>query len=282
MNDILKKVFRFTFAEADANTPNFTKVVAENEEAAREALPEEFKDKTITAVDDLGDVRNFRDLNAETVESAPKSEQEDPAEEGDDMALLGSNVQPATFGLVDGSTLQLGTVVGTAFERSGLKTAKEWNTLPDEEREEKIAAVVAELPLATAPGSSGSVGDEDEEYTPSEEEQKEIEDLLKAYPDFTVSPVKDVAPRQYAIIEFVDGDTKDSDPVAREYARGTYEFLMAEASKPAEDAAEEKDPVHTDEDESGEEEQEKDYDNSDELDNEARQRLADEENSSAK
>ncbi len=72
----------------------------------------------------------------------------DPNE--DDLCLLGSSVQPSIFTLQDGTEVQLGTVVQEAFKRSGLKTAKEWNTRAEPLNEKAIAAVVAELPLKKA------------------------------------------------------------------------------------------------------------------------------------
>lgn len=58
--------------------------------------------------------------------------------------LYGSSIQPATWTLDNGDVLQLGTVVAEAHARSGLSVA-EWNALPQEIREEKIAEVVNEI-----------------------------------------------------------------------------------------------------------------------------------------
>ncbi len=66
----------------------------------------------------------------------------------DAIELLGSSVQPSIFKLKDGTELQLGEVVRTAFDRTDFETAKEWNALPEEEREQKIQEVVSELDLA--------------------------------------------------------------------------------------------------------------------------------------
>lgn len=71
----------------------------------------------------------------------------DPAKR--DM-LLGSNVQPSTWTLPDGSTLQLGTVVAEAHKRSELTVAA-WNKLSNDKREKAIAEVVAEM-VPPAPG----------------------------------------------------------------------------------------------------------------------------------
>jgi hypothetical protein len=59
------------------------------------------------------------------------------------VGLYGSNVQPSTFE-VDGAQVQLGTVVADAFTASGL-TAEDWNLLPDEVREQRIAEAVERL-----------------------------------------------------------------------------------------------------------------------------------------
>jgi hypothetical protein len=69
----------------------------------------------------------------------------DGNETASDM-LYGSSVQPSTFTLADGSTMQLGDVVRQAFEASSLN-AKQWNDQANETREELIAAVVGTLKL---------------------------------------------------------------------------------------------------------------------------------------
>lgn len=76
--------------------------------------------------------------------------EEGPAPFIDDNFLLGSNVQPATFKLSDGSELQLGEIVRRAKGISGLQTAKEWNALTDDQREVFIAGEVAKLDLYDA------------------------------------------------------------------------------------------------------------------------------------
>ena len=54
--------------------------------------------------------------------------------------LYGSNVQPAMVKIA-GFEVQLGEAVQGAFKNSGL-TVSEWNALPDEDREARIAAVI--------------------------------------------------------------------------------------------------------------------------------------------
>jgi hypothetical protein len=55
--------------------------------------------------------------------------------------LLGSSVQPSLFQFTPGSVVQLGTIVGAAFMKSG-KTVVEWNEQPGEMREQLIAEMV--------------------------------------------------------------------------------------------------------------------------------------------
>lgn len=71
----------------------------------------------------------------------PKLKPLDPAQR---QSLFGSSVQPASWKLPDGKTLQLNTVVAEAHKRSG-QTEESWNALPDGERERMIADVVAEM-----------------------------------------------------------------------------------------------------------------------------------------
>jgi hypothetical protein len=70
--------------------------------------------------------------------------------------LFGSNIQPSTWTLGDGSTLQLGTVVAEAHKRSG-HTVEGWNALPNDDREKFIADVVAEM-VPTAPAGGFKTG----------------------------------------------------------------------------------------------------------------------------
>ncbi len=79
----------------------------------------------------------------------------------DDEYLLGSSVQPAEFNvdpaLNEGNPIvQLGTVVAIAHTRSGL-SAKDWNALPEEDREAAIADVVADLPPPPAPAVDSEI-----------------------------------------------------------------------------------------------------------------------------
>lgn len=86
-----------------------------------------------------------------------------PLDPSKQTAIYGSSKQPESWTLADGSVLELGTVVRVAFERSGLTEAK-WNKLKQDDREDKIAAVVAEMvPVQTAGGfkvgKNGKKGD---------------------------------------------------------------------------------------------------------------------------
>lgn len=58
--------------------------------------------------------------------------------------LLGSNVQPSSFDLADGSVLALGDVVRKAHAASGL-SVEDWNALEDSAREALIAETVDKL-----------------------------------------------------------------------------------------------------------------------------------------
>lgn len=58
--------------------------------------------------------------------------------------LLGSNVQPSSFDLADGSVLALGDVVRKAHAASGL-SVEDWNALEDSAREVLIAETVDKL-----------------------------------------------------------------------------------------------------------------------------------------
>jgi len=60
------------------------------------------------------------------------------------LSLLGSNVQPASFELPDGTVLTLDDVVARAHEASGL-SVEDWNALEDSDREAAIAAAVGKL-----------------------------------------------------------------------------------------------------------------------------------------
>ena len=73
-----------------------------------------------------------------------------PLDPSQKEALFGSSVQPSSWKLDDGSTVQLGDVVRQAFEKSGLTEAA-WNALPQDDREEKIAEMVKEVIPAPAP-----------------------------------------------------------------------------------------------------------------------------------
>lgn len=65
--------------------------------------------------------------------------------DNDDTCLLGSSKQPSNFILKDGTEACLGDIVLHAFARSGLKTAREWNALPEDEMEKRIDEVVKEM-----------------------------------------------------------------------------------------------------------------------------------------
>lgn len=75
--------------------------------------------------------------------------------EEDDSCLLGSNVQPATFTLKNGTVITLGEVVNRAHLGSGLASAREWNDLVrnnSEEAERLIQLEVNALDLALDTG----------------------------------------------------------------------------------------------------------------------------------
>lgn len=56
-------------------------------------------------------------------------------------ALLGSDILPALILLIAGVEVQLGEVVARAHSDSGL-SAEEWNELPNDDREERLAQAV--------------------------------------------------------------------------------------------------------------------------------------------
>ncbi|HHA2975935.1 TPA: hypothetical protein ACOFD8_003315 [Stenotrophomonas maltophilia] len=60
------------------------------------------------------------------------------------LSLLGSNAQPASFELQDGTVLTLGDVVAQAYEASGL-SVEDWNALEVGAREALIAETVDKL-----------------------------------------------------------------------------------------------------------------------------------------
>lgn len=60
------------------------------------------------------------------------------------LSLLGSNAQPASFELHDGTVLTLGDVVAQAHEASGL-SVEDWNALEESAREALIAETVDKL-----------------------------------------------------------------------------------------------------------------------------------------
>ncbi len=62
------------------------------------------------------------------------------AAKSEDTMLVGSSVQPSMV-KVAGFEVQLGEAVQGAFKTSGL-TPEQWNALPDEDREQRIAAVI--------------------------------------------------------------------------------------------------------------------------------------------
>lgn len=76
-------------------------------------------------------------------------------------ALFGSSVQPASWPLPGGKTLTLGEVVAAAYTKSGV-SVEEWNKLPNDEREQLIADMAAEMlpdnPPAFSVGHNGARG----------------------------------------------------------------------------------------------------------------------------
>lgn len=58
--------------------------------------------------------------------------------------LFGSSTQPSTWTLPNGEVLQLGTVVAKAHEKSGM-SVEEWNAIPQDDREARIAEMVDEM-----------------------------------------------------------------------------------------------------------------------------------------
>lgn len=69
-----------------------------------------------------------------------RKEAEEAAAAENDVALIGSSVQPAVLKIGD-DEVQLGDIVAAAQAESGL-TAKQWNKLSDKKREAAIAAEI--------------------------------------------------------------------------------------------------------------------------------------------
>jgi hypothetical protein len=57
------------------------------------------------------------------------------------LMLIGSSVLPSLVEIAEGKTVQLGDVVGAAHAASGL-SIEEWNSLADDDREQRLAAQV--------------------------------------------------------------------------------------------------------------------------------------------
>lgn len=75
-------------------------------------------------------------------ETAPEgADADDDGGSGADDMLLGSNVLPAMIEIAPGNEAQLGAVVSRAHKESGLSVA-DWNALPNEDRETRLAATV--------------------------------------------------------------------------------------------------------------------------------------------
>lgn len=75
--------------------------------------------------------------------------------------LYGSNVQPSTFTLVDGTVVPLGDIVRQAYQDSGVSGPEEWNAEGfDEMREAFIQEVVSKLELAEVQPDAIKEGEE--------------------------------------------------------------------------------------------------------------------------
>lgn len=118
-----------------------------------------------------------------------------PLDPSQKESLYGSSIQPATWA-VDGKTVQLGTIVAQAHQESGL-TSEQWNALPQDEREDKIQAVVDKVIPAPEPYTVGKKGRgaatkfflidtntgkpvDEEEFPTEAAAQNKITELLKA------------------------------------------------------------------------------------------------------
>lgn len=140
---------------------------------------------------------NMTDFNEKkheivNAEELPPLKPLDPANK---ETLFGSSKQPDSWKLPDGSTLELSTVVSEAHNRSGL-TMKQWNALPQDERESLISEIVAEMVPTPVPvkiakrgrgtaikyfiiGSDGNqIGQE--EFATEADAQAKLDELTKA------------------------------------------------------------------------------------------------------
>jgi len=109
------------------------------------------EDETPDVDEDAGDGRKFDvdpDAPAGIPDDAAAATEGEQEEDPDRFkCLLGSDVQPSTFTLKDGSVLALGDVVSKAYDAAGCASIDEWNDLDGETREMFIADVVGNLDL---------------------------------------------------------------------------------------------------------------------------------------
>lgn len=85
--------------------------------------------------------------------------EEKRAQAGEQVFLYGSSLLPSMLKTADGVDVQLGTLVGAAFTKSGL-SADEWNALEEADREERLAVMFGELDLYTVEAYERKIADE--------------------------------------------------------------------------------------------------------------------------
>jgi len=140
-----------------ADVPVTEPAPAASPAAAEITAPADASAPTAPSVETAADVADANAAAAaspalDAVTTAPDSLAEKSDGIAPDTALVeiaglnGSSIQPSTFDLADGTTLQLGVVIAKAFQSTGA-TVEEWNALDDATREGFIAEVVKGLPL---------------------------------------------------------------------------------------------------------------------------------------
>lgn len=139
--------------------------LAEELEITKEVEKDEADSVSYQAIDEHGNVLGnptkespidgkLADSSDDTKKDAGATVVKDSENDTKSKSLYGSSVQPSTFDLADGLTLQLGDVVRTAFEASGL-SVDDWNTQEDAAREASIAEVVSTLALKQVADQNG-------------------------------------------------------------------------------------------------------------------------------
>jgi hypothetical protein len=146
----------------------------------------------------------------------PQQEQE----QGTDDTLYGSSILPAQIDITSDGFVQLSTVVAMAHTDSGLSVA-DWNALPEEDREQRLQAVVDRLRAENAPAPT--------------EESEEVK-ALRAL-DFADFPNKTALVSWLNANGVADVDDGMSRPILEGRAGDRRDELVSELTKEAAPAA---------------------------------------------